>query len=317
MTLRRLALAVALAVTTTEVSAQKQPAPFRAGVELVYLDLTVTAAGGRIVTGLTKDDFEIFDEGVRHEVAVFSDEPEPISLGILIDTSRSMAADRIQAAINAADAMGRALQPQDQWSVFAFNTRLIPLVGWRPYDPSVIKELKTIKVGGGTELFKSVADMVPKFRDTSFRKRAMLVITDGSDNAVQARLPNRNIGPTTVGADPGMPGENMVDHSDKAVTALRTGEVLVYALGIGWGQVHVPSLEKLANPTGGGVAIAKTTADLEILAKLLTDELRQQYTVGFSPLKAPDGKFRRITVVAKNPGYTVRTRAGYLAARRK
>jgi Ca-activated chloride channel family protein len=315
MTLRRLALAGVLALTTAGVSAQKPAAPFRASVELVYLDLTVTTANGRIVTGLTKDDFEIFDEGVRHDIAVFSDKPEPISLGILIDTSRSMAADRMQAAINAADAMGRALQPNDLWSVFAFNTRLIPLVGWRPYDPSVIRDLKEIKVGGGTELFKSVADMVPRFRDTSFRKRAMLVITDGSDNAVQLGRPGRKIGPTRVGADPGMPGEHMVDHSEKAVSALRTGEVLVYALGIGWGEVHVPSLEKLANPTGGGVAIAKTMADLEILAKYLTDELRQQYTVGFSPLKALDGKYRRLKVVAKNPAYTVKTRAGYLAAR--
>jgi Ca-activated chloride channel family protein len=313
MTLRRLALAVALVATATEMSAQRQPAPFRAGVELVYLDLTVTAANGSIVTGLTKDDFEIFDEGVRHEVAVFSDQPEPISLGILIDTSRSMVGDRIQAAINAADAMGRALQPKDLWSVFTFNTRLNQLIGWRPYDPSVVMELKEVKLGGGTELFKSVAEMVPKFRDTWFRKRAMLVITDGSDNAVQMGRPDHRIGPSTVGADSGMPGENMVDHAGKAVNALRTGEVLVYALGIGWAQVHVPSLEKLAIPTGGGVAVAKSMADLQILAKNLTDELRQQYTVGFSPLKAPDGKYRRVKVVAKNPAYTVRTRAGYLA----
>jgi Ca-activated chloride channel family protein len=320
MTLRRLAFVVALAATTTEVWAQRQPAPFRTGVEIVYLDVTVTAPDGSIVTGLTKDDFQIFDEGVRHDIAVFSDKPEPISLGILVDTSNSMTGDRIKAAIAAADAMGRALQPLDLWSVFAFSTRLSQLVGWRPYDPSVIKELKEISVGGGTELFKSVADMVPKFRDTSFRKRAMLVITDGADNAVQAGRPNRRGGIPSVGMDAGMPGEGMIDHTDKALKALQTGEVLVYGLGIGWAQsgggnsdLHVPSLEKLANPTGGGVAVARRMADLQILARNLTDELRQQYTVGFSPLKAPDGKYRRLKVVAKNPAYTVRTRAGYLA----
>jgi len=293
------AVTVTLALSTADVSARQQPAPFRSGVEIVYLDLTVTAADGSIVTGLTRDDFEIFDEGVRHEIAVFSDQPAPISLGILVDTSNSMSGDRITAAISAADAMGRALQAKDLWSVFAFNSRLIPLVGWRPYEASVVKELKTIRVGGGTALFKSVADMVPKFRDTSFRKRALLIITDGADNIVQMGRSSRR-GLSAVGADPGMPGE-MVDHTDKAINALRSGEVLAYGLGIGWAQagggnseLHVPSLQKLAEPTGGGVAVARTMADLEVLARRLTDELRQQYTVGFTPLKAPDGKHRRI-----------------------
>lgn len=318
MTLRRLALAVMLAVPTAELSARQQPAPFRSGVEVVYLDLTVTAPDGSIVTGLTKDDFEIFDEGVRHDVAVFSDKPEPISLGILIDTSRSMVGDRMQAAVNAADAMGRALQPLDLWSVFTFSTRLNQLIGWRPYDASVIRELKQISVGGGTELFKSVADMVPKFRDTSFRKRAMLVITDGADNVVQMGRSSRR-GLSAMAGDAGMPG-GIIDHTDKAVNALRSGEVLVYGLGIGWAQsgggnseLHVPSLEKLANPTGGGVAVARTLSELQLLAQRLTDELRQQYTLGFTPLKASDGKYRRLKVVAKNPAHTVRTRAGYLA----
>jgi Ca-activated chloride channel family protein len=319
MTLRRLALVA----STVAVSARQQPAPFRGGVEMVYLDLTVTAPNGSIVTGLTKDDFEIFDEGVRHDIAVFSDKPEPISLGILLDTSTSMTGDRMGAAIAAADAMGRALQPKDLWSVFAFSMRLTQLIGWRPYDPSVIAALKKISVGGGTALFKSVADMVPRFRDTSFRKRAMLVITDGADNVVlMSRANQRGVG--QFGGDAGMPGEGMIDHTDRAVKALRSGEVLVYGLGIGWAQagggnsdLHVPSLEKLAHPTGGGVAVARTLPELELLAKRLTDELRQQYTVGFTPLKAPDGKYRRVKVVAKNPAYTVRTRAGYLADRRQ
>ena len=332
MTHRRLALAVALAITTADVSAQRQPAPFHSGVEIVYLDLTVTGPDGSIVTGLTKDDFEIFDEGVRHEVAVFSDKPEPISLGILVDASISMTGDRIMAAINAADEMGRALEPTDVWSVFAFNSRLTPVIGWRFYDPSVVKELQKLGVGPRTELFKSVAEMVPKFRDAPHRKRALLVITDGADiSLVAAGRPPQvsqsvdQQGPPSldVNAYAGMFGGSR-DYTGDAVNALRTGEVLVYGLGMGWPQedgtisdLHVPSLEKLAHPTGGGVAVARTMAALPILAKRLTDTLRQQYTVGFTPLKEPDGKYRLVKIVAKNPSYTVRTRAGYLAAKKR
>jgi Ca-activated chloride channel family protein len=335
MTLRRLALAVAIAVTTTEASAQRQPAPFRSGVEIVYLDLTVTAPDGSIVTGLTKDDFEIFDEGVRHEVAVFSDKPEPISLGVLVDASISMIGDRFSAAVNAAGEVGRALQPTDLWSVFAFNSRLIPIIGWQVYDPSVVKALEKIGVGPSTELFKSVAEVVPKFRAAPHRKRALLVITDGADNALLAAgRPNRvplahsadQQGPPAlgVGAGTGMLAGGSRDYTGDAVSALRSGEVLVYGLGMGWPQedgtisdLHVPSLEKLAHPTGGGVAVARTMEALPILAKRLTDTLRQQYTVGFTPLKQPDGKYRLVKVVAKNPAYTVKTRAGYQAARQK
>lgn len=128
---------------------------------------------------------------------------------------------------------------------------------------------------------------------------------------------------SAVGGDAGMPGD-MVDHTDKAINALRSGEVLAFGLGIGWAQsgggisdLHVPPLEKLAHPTGGGVAVARTMPDLELLAKRLTDTLRQQYSVGFTPLKVPDGKYRLVKVVTKNPAYTVRTRAGYLAARNR
>lgn len=98
MTLSRLALTVALIAVTVMVSAAGQRAPFRSGIGIVYLDLTVTAPDGSIVTGLTKDDFEIFDEGVRHDVAVFSDQPEPISLGILVDASISMTGPPIEVA---------------------------------------------------------------------------------------------------------------------------------------------------------------------------------------------------------------------------
>lgn len=311
------AAAVVVVLASGAVAAQQ---PFRAGIEAVYLDVTVIAPNGDLVTGLTKDDFEIYDEGVKHEVAIFSSEPSPISVGVLIDASRSMRGDRITAALVAARAMGQALQPRDLWSVYTFDDRVRRVIGWRPYDPSVLPAIKEIPIRGGTELFTSVIHLIDQMKSTPHRKRALLVITDGADNAIAAaqRQRSRRVGPSGgVGAVP-----MIVDHSDRAVRELREGEVLVYGLGLDWepaagveSAVHVPSLRKLAEPTGGAVATVRTLADAEGAARSLATELRLQYTLGFYPQKAADGQYRRVKVVAKNPDYRVRTRAGYLAAR--
>lgn len=314
----KVALAAGLLTIAIAVPARgQQPAPFRSGVEAVYLDVTVLAPDGGIVTGLTKSDFEILDEGVPHDVAIFSDEPSPISVGVLIDASRSMTGDRLTAAITAAAAVGRSLQPQDLWSVAVFNSYLDSLIGWRPYDERVIANLKEIRVRGNTELFRSVADFARRMGETPHRKRAMLVITDGADDVVQAQRRQR-------GGRGGDGTPMIVDHTDRAVNTLRSGEVLVYGLGLDWpvvtggpSELHVPSLRTLAEPTGGAVAVARTLPDAEGAAKRLADELRQQYTLGFYPQKAPDGKYRRVTVRTKHPAYRVRTRAGYLATKPK
>lgn len=294
-----------------------QSGPFRTGIEIVYLDVTVFDPTNAIITGLTQDDFEIFDEGVKHDVAVFSDQPAPISVGVLIDASRSITGDRMTAAVAAASSLGRSLQPQDLWSVATFNSALHTLIGWRPYDATLITELKTIPAGGGTALFRSVADFARRMSDTPHRKRAMLVITDGADDVVQLQRSQRRGGDAGPGGPPAI-----IDYSDRARDMLRKGEVLVYGLGLAWAQsagdnsaFHLPSLQKLAEPTGGAVAVATTMADVQRAAARLADELRQQYTLGFYPSKKPDGKYRRITVRAKEPSYRVRTRAGYLASK--
>src|SRR6478736_4020090 len=170
-------IAVALLSSVT-IAAGRQP-QFKSGVEVVYLDFTVQAPDGSIVRGLTKDDFLIYDEDVAQDVAVFSAEPAPISVGILIDTSGSMTGERMASAIRAADALGRSLQPNDLWSISTFESVRRTMIGWRPYNPGVVNSLRAMPASGSTELFKSVADMVPYMKETPHRKRAMLLMTDG------------------------------------------------------------------------------------------------------------------------------------------
>src|SRR5436190_16902080 len=172
------ALVIAALLATVTTAAGRQP-QFKSGVEVVYLDVTVQAPDGSIVRGLTKDDFLIYDEDVAQDVAVFSAEPAPISVGILIDTSGSMTGERMGAAIRAADALGRSLQPNDLWSISTFDSIRRTMIGWRPYNAAIANSLRAMPTSGSTELFKSVADMVPYMSDTPHRKRAILLMTDG------------------------------------------------------------------------------------------------------------------------------------------
>jgi Ca-activated chloride channel family protein len=307
------AVVAALAFATAIASAT-QP-QFKSGVEVVYLDVTVQAPDGSIVRGLTKNDFIVVDEDVQREVAVFSDEPAPISVGVLIDTSGSMTGERMAAAIRASEALGRSLQPADLWSISTFDSRRRTMIGWRAYDPKIINSLRAMPTSGATELFSSVADMVPYMRDTPHRKRAMLVMTDGADNAIIAWSRQRQM----YGAGAGLESTVVAESSAKAQQALREGEVLLYALGIAVasrsGAVHVPSLQVLAEPTGGSVLIASNLRDVDEAAQRIANELRQQYTLGFYPDTAGGPLYRRIRVTTRHPDYRVRTRAGYQTSR--
>jgi Ca-activated chloride channel family protein len=127
----RYAVVVIALLASVTIAAGWQP-QFKSGVEVVYLDVTVQAPDGSIVRGLAKDDFLIYDEEVPQDVAVFSAEPAPISVGVLIDTSGSMTGERMAAAIRAADALGRSLQPEDRWSISTFDSTRRTMITWRP-----------------------------------------------------------------------------------------------------------------------------------------------------------------------------------------
>ena len=306
------ALVISVLVASVTVLAGDQP-QFKSGVELVYLDVTVQAPDGSIVRGLTKDDFLIYDEDARQDVAVFSAEPAPISVGVLIDTSGSMTGERMASAIRAADALGRSLQPGDQWSISTFDSTRRTMISWRAYNPAVANSLRAMPTSGSTELFRAVTDMVPYMQETPHRKRAMLLMTDGIDNSI--------ISASRDGVRDPFTAPIVMETSAKAQAALREGEVLLYALGInvadGANAVHVPSLQRIAEPTGGSVIIASTIREVEAAAQRIADELRQQYTLGFYPQSAGDKTYRRITVQTRHPDYRVRTRAGYQTATSK
>ena len=290
---------------------------FRSGVEIVTLPVTVTDSSGRTVPNLSPEHFTITEDGVTQSVSVLLNAPQPVALAVVVDTSASMRGDRWDAALAAVSAIGRALAPEDQWSLSVFADRVTPVSPWGAYRPEDLEGLRRHGAAGGTRLFDAVVAAQRTLATAPHRKRAILLISDGNDISTQ-------IG---GGFTADMSSLSGIDGAEtRATNALRSGESMLYAFGIDWPyqarrargpseRVDRATLTRLAAPTGGAVWIATTAADLLSAALQLTTELRQQYSLGYSPLRPPDGRYRRVKVQVADPALRVRHRIGYVAAR--
>jgi Ca-activated chloride channel family protein len=292
---------------------------FRSGVELITIPITVTDSSGRRIGGLSQADFRLEEDGVAQEIAVFLAEPQPVSIALLVDYSASMRGDRINAAIAAIRAVGEAMKPSDHWSISTFADRHQLVTPWEPFSDGFFSRMQRLAPSGGTRLYDAVMATHRTLETAPTRKRAMLVISDGNDIAAQ------------IGSDFSADLNSMtgIGRSESDVTSsLRRGESLLYAFGMDWPYQPQPrmgkgpsehvdrqALERLAHPTGGAVWMPKSRQELVTASTELMAELREQYTLGYSPRKAADGRYRRIKVMARNPEHHVRHRTGYLAAR--
>jgi VWFA-related protein len=157
---------------------------FRTGVELINVTATVTDQTGRFVSGLTRDDFRVFDDDQLQTVTHFSAERVPVSLGIVLDTSGSMDGDKIRAAREALDRFLRQLlDVDDEVFLYRFDNQPELVQGWTRDKRIVSDAVARIQPRGGTALYDAVADAVRMAQQGHNRKKAVLVISDGNDTS--------------------------------------------------------------------------------------------------------------------------------------
>jgi VWFA-related protein len=157
---------------------------FRTGVELINVTATVTDQTGRFVSGLTRDDFRVFDDDQPQTVTHFSAERVPVSLGIVLDTSGSMDGDKIRAAREALDRFLRQLlDVDDEVFLYRFDNQPELVQGWTRDKRIVSEAVARIQPRGGTALYDAVADAVRMAQQGHNRKKAVLVISDGNDTS--------------------------------------------------------------------------------------------------------------------------------------
>ena len=212
-----LATAVALLVVSLHGQQPQTPARpggdeqgfrFKSGVELINVTATVSDASGRFVSGLRQEDFLVYEDDEPVTVTHFSAERVPVSLGIALDTSGSMAGNKIQEAQDALDRLlYDLLDRQDEIFLYRFSNTPVLLQGWTKDRQQLSRALGRITPNGGTAMYDAVAEAIPLTLQGQNRKKALLVISDGNDTSSR----------TDVFA---------------VKQLIRETEVLVYAIGI-------------------------------------------------------------------------------------
>ena len=347
------ALVAVLAAALATPRAQQPPARpdesfrFKSGVELINVTATVSDASGRFVSGLRREDFAVYEDGQPQTVTHFSAERVPVSLGIVLDTSGSMAGEKMDAARAALDRfLYELLNRDDEIFLYRFSDVPALLQGWTSDRQQLTRALGRINPTGGTAMYDGVAEAVPLAESGRNQKKAIVLISDGNDTSSQ----------TTVA---------------ELKRLIRESEVLVYAIGIdsddqpafgrppqpgqfpppyqpprlpipqpfpgrrpGGGRrppglqaaqgpgrvarspsdrVNVVALRDLTDDSGGRTEIVRSSRDLDPATANIASELSQQYYLGYPASGKKDGRWHSIRVDVKNPAYRVRARRGYVA----
>jgi Ca-activated chloride channel homolog len=292
-----------VAATAAAQAPPEEPPTFTesAGAEYVMLPVLVTDKKGQFVEGLTKDDFVLRVEDARVEFDTFDrDISAPASFAFLVDTSGSMGiGNKLENAKNAIRGILRNHIKGDDFALFAFSEGEVRLVTDFSADPApLVRALWELEPSGQTALFDAVAATPGKMMAGKNNKRAILLFTDGVDNASKLS-------------------------AAQMAEILQRVSVPVYTIGMKNAsfdlmkererqELSVDNLQLLAGSSGGRMHLVGTDADLRPLAEAISREVRQQYLLGFAPSGQGDVKYRIVFVSVAKPGsWVVRTRRGY------
>ena len=284
--------------------AQVQPPVFRSSANIVSVNVTVTD-GRKPVTGLTRGDFEVLEDGVRQEVQFFESRSVPLDVILLLDTSSSMQ-DKMPAVHEAARSFMKILRPEDRGAVVTFADS-VEVVQDLTYDGGAIEAaINSTRASGSTALRTAVYVALKQFAvhpraSGEIRRQAIALLSDGNDTKslvpmddvlALARRSGVNIYPITLAGSPAARPSEDLRFSD-AYQALQT----------------------LARDTGGQVFVAAHVQKLKDIYQTIAGELSAQYSIAYSSTNArADGRFRRILIrIISNPTLRPRARSGYLA----
>jgi len=281
--------------------------PFRAGVELVSMNVTVTDQASRYITDLQQDDFQVFEDGVKQDITVFNRTNLPIALAVLMDTSASME-QRLPIAQEAAIGFARTLRPQDLEELVDFDSRVVILQAFTNKVEDLETAIRRTSAGGSTSMYNAIYIALKDLKKVvaanveEIRRQAIVVLSDGEDTSSL------------------LPFEEVLDLAKRSETA-------IYAIGLRGSEGTTSSakgfkeaefvLRQLSQETGGRAFFPSQATELSGIYSQIADELSSQYTLGYSSRNAKrDGAWRRIVVRVGRPSVVARTKQGYFAPTR-
>ena len=270
----------------------------REDVDFVILHPSVQDRRGSLVSGLVKDDFQVYEDGVLQQIKYFSHEDIPVTVGLVVDNSGSMRQKRPE-VIAAALEFARSSNPEDQMFAVTFNENVsFGLPASTPFTDKANHleiALSRIAADGMTALYDAVAAGFEHLKKGNRDKKVLIVVSDGGDNASKHKLA-------------------------QIMTMAGQSDAIIYTVGVF--DENDPDrnprvLRRLARATGGEAFLPGSVSDVVPICQQIARDIRNQYTIAYTPTnRKQDGTYRGIQVKAGPPGrgrLTVRARAGYYA----
>jgi Ca-activated chloride channel homolog len=284
----------------------KADKPIQLNVELALVNVTVTEPLNRPVTGLERENFKAFEDGVEQEIVQFSSEDQPISIGVVFDMSGSMS-NKLDRARQAVVQFFRSANPKDEFFMVSFNDRAEMMSGFTSDIDELQNRMMYTAAAGRTALFDGIYLALSQMKDAHpGYKKALLVVSDGGDN--HSRYTENDVRNFLKEADCQMYAIGVYDANDMARSREeRFGPTL---------------LAELAEMSGGRAFPAARLQDLPDIATKIAMELRSQYVLGYRPSNTQhDGTWRKIRVRIANlpkgfPPLNVFAKTGYYAPSR-
>ncbi len=271
----------------------------RMNVDMVLVPVTITDPLNRLVTGLEKEDFQIFENNGRQNISSFACEDAPVSIGIIFDLSGSMTS-KLNRAREAILQFIKTANPQDEFFVIGFNDRPELIEDFTSSVEDIQARLATVHTGHRTALLDAIYYGIAKMNGAHHERKALLVVSDGGDN--RSRYTEGEVR-----------------------AAVREADVEIYSIGIFDPYAPTPEertgpvlLDDISSATGGRLFRVDDVDEMSDIAEKISTELRNQYVIGYKPKDLTrDGKWRKVKVkVNPPPGLpplTVYARTGYYA----
>jgi Ca-activated chloride channel homolog len=268
---------------------------------LVVLPVSITDANGNVVLGLNEQDFRVYENGRLQKLTFFRQGDTPVTVGLIVDHSRSMAGKLTEVAA-AVSSFAHSSNPQDEMFVVDFNDDVsVELLGGKPFtnDPDELaKAIFSVHARGRTALYDAVSEGLLHLKLGHSVRKALIIVSDGGDNASQEKFSH-------------------------LLALSQQSQVLIYSIALidEDGDVNPGVLRRLSKATGGIAYFPDATHTVTTISAQIARDLREQYTLGFAPENANNlHAIRKIEVKVASPGKEkihVRTRSGYFVADEK
>jgi VWFA-related protein len=293
--MNRVAAFLLILISSLHAASEAPQLTIKVGVDLVDVLFTVTDRRGRLVSGLTKADFAVEEDGRKQEILHFSKENElPLTLAMVIDASPSVQPVFNTEKHTATLFLRSILRPIDLALVIGFDRSVTLMEDFTQDSARLDAAIRDLEIGAGTSLYDAVYLAAKDRLSSEAGRKAIILISDGEDTTSKLK-------------------------SSDALTAAHQSDAVIYSVYItpprrSGRRRGLETLWRLSEETGGGFYSLNDETDFESVFNQIGQELRSQYSLGYrSTNTTRDGKYRRIRILSKNRSLNIRARMGYYA----